>query len=145
MLTDSAAKLDPKALTKLLTLMFNLIRDYFELVPEKSWLELAEALRSQHAVLRSVIDHDPRPQTTAGRAPGTLDVVRSPALALASRLRHRRLIPNCRSAHLDFWDGLLVGYSRAHQDGGPSEQESGKATRHQSAAEPGTHSQFQFR
>jgi len=62
MLTDCAEKLEVKTLTKLLMLMTNLLRDYYQTVPAERWHQLVAALRSRHQVLRAIIERDERPQ-----------------------------------------------------------------------------------
>jgi transposase len=88
MLTDCPEKLDVKTLTKLLTLMTNLLRDYFLSVSEKSWHQLATSLSSQCNAVCALIEQEkgPKRQKRASEALGILTTALHERSLLPSRL-----------------------------------------------------------
>jgi len=62
MLTTSAAHLDVRMLTKLMGLMTNLLRDYFQKVHQGTWAQLVAVLRSQSATIADLIEREDGPR-----------------------------------------------------------------------------------
>jgi len=62
MLCSSAAEINLRPLTKLLTLMANLLRDYFGEIPADTWSQFAAAVSSQSKTIAAIIRHEKGPR-----------------------------------------------------------------------------------
>ena len=62
LLVDSAVNIDVRILIKMLTLMINLLADYYHEVPESTWSQLAEAIALNEEHLSDRIGQDDRPK-----------------------------------------------------------------------------------